>query len=287
MLIELDQVTYTYPCTRQPAIAQLSLQIPAHQRCALIGRNGCGKTTLLRLLNGLYRPQQGQIYWQGTPLRYDRASLQHLRQSVGLVFQDPEHQLVATTVEEDLSYGLYNSGLPTSEIAKRVQQALAHFELTELADSPVAYLSLGQKRRLAIADVMVLHPQLLLLDEPTAYLDPVQVRRLLTLLDRIQAEGTTVMIATHDLELAYHWADWIVVMERGQVILVGEPNTVFGQPQLRGEAGLGVPWSVTVLETVTATLREHETIGQDVPAIAGAIHQIRRRLKAQWQQLLP
>ncbi|WP_448562345.1 energy-coupling factor ABC transporter ATP-binding protein [Trichothermofontia sp.] len=301
MLMELDQVTYTYPCNRGPTITQLSLKIPAHQRCALIGRNGCGKTTLLRLLNGLYRPQQGQIYWQGAPLRYDRDSLHRLRQAVGLVFQDPEHQLVATTVAEDLSYGLCNLGLPLPEIADRVQQALAHFDLSALADMPVAYLSLGQKRRLAIADVMVLRPQLLLLDEPTAYLDPVQIRYLVTLLDQVHADGTTVMIATHNLEFAYHWADWIMVMDHGQIVLTGQPDTVFQHP-LVGER-LGVPWSVTVLDTIAAILGEHngehETMGGDVTAFAPrllggiaphlqqSLDQIKQRLKAQWRQLPP
>lgn len=192
MPIEFEAIQYTYPCRLQPAIADLSLNIPVGKACALIGRNGCGKTTLFRLANGLYRPQRGLIRWHGKPLRYQPAVLRQLRRQVGLVFQDPEQQLVATTVEEDLSYGLCNHDVPVAEIALRVQQALHDFDLVELATTPVNTLSLGQKRRLAIADIAILQPQLLLLDEPLAYLDPPQQRNLCQILARLQAAGTTV-----------------------------------------------------------------------------------------------
>ncbi len=245
MLLEFDQVDYTYPDSSQPVLRNLTLRIPAGKRCALIGQNGCGKTTLFLLANGLYKPQQGVVRWQGTPLEYRRTSLMKLRQAVGLVFQDPEQQLVASTVEEDISYGLCNLGLPPAEITHRVQQALIDFKLTELADKPVHHLSLGQKKRVAIADVMVMRPQLLLLDEPTAYLDPRQTRNLLRLLEGIQSQGTTVFIATHDLDFVYRWADWLMVMDQGQLVLEGTPQAVFAQRQLLAELELGLP---TILE---------------------------------------
>lgn len=245
MLLEFDQVSYTYPNSAQPTLRNLTLGIPKGKRCALIGQNGCGKTTLFLLANGLYKPQKGSVRWQGTALQYDRASLMQLRQSVGLVFQDPEQQLVASTVEEDISYGLCNLGLPPVEISRRVQQALIDFKLTDLADKPVHHLSLGQKKRVAIADVMVMRPQLLLLDEPTAYLDPRQTRNLLRLLEDIQSTGTTVFIATHDLDFVYRWADWLLVMDQGQLVLEGTPQSVFAQRQIMEELELGMP---TVLE---------------------------------------
>jgi len=244
MLLEFEGVSYTYPCQQQPAIADLNLAIAAGQACALVGRNGCGKTTLFRLANGLYRPQCGSIRWQGTVLDYRRSTLRHLRQQVGLVFQDPEQQLVATTVAGDLAYGLYNHRLPETEIAQRVQQALQDFELLDLADRPVNYLSLGQKKRLAIADVMVLQPKLLLLDEPMAYLDPPQRRNLCQLLARIRAAGTTVAIATHDLDFAEAWADWVLVLESGRLAIEGPPDRVFTAPPFL-ELGLGQPLAAT------------------------------------------
>lgn len=243
--LEFENVSYTYTGTDQPAIDNLTLHIPAGQRCALIGQNGCGKTTLFLLANGLYKPQSGTIRWQGRPLRYDRSALLQLRQQVGLVFQDPEQQLVASTVEEDISYGLCNLGLPMAEVAQRVQQALVEFNLIDLANKPVHHLSLGQKKRVSIADVMVLCPQLLLLDEPTAYLDPRQTRNLLKLLENIRSRGTTIVIATHDLDFVYRWADWLMVMDQGKLVIEGTPQFVFAQRQVMEELELGLP---TVLE---------------------------------------
>ncbi|MBW4687354.1 MAG: energy-coupling factor ABC transporter ATP-binding protein [Komarekiella atlantica HA4396-MV6] len=240
-LLEFEQVYYTYPGAKQSALNGLNLRIPAHKRCALIGQNGCGKTTLFLLANGLYKPHKGSVRWQDKPLQYDRQSLMKLRQQVGLVFQDPEQQLVASTVEEDISYGLCNLGLPTGEIKQRVEQALVEFGLIELAQRPVHHLSLGQKKRVSIADVMVLRPQLLLLDEPTAYLDRLHTRNLMATLKKIHAAGTTILMATHDLDLVYRWADWIFVMDQGQLVIEGKPQDVFNQRGVLEDLQLGVP----------------------------------------------
>jgi cobalt/nickel transport system ATP-binding protein len=240
-LLEFEQVYYSYLNADKPALKGLTLRIPAKKKCALIGQNGCGKTTLFLLANGLYKPQKGRINWQGKPLAYDRKYLMKLRQQVGLVFQNPEQQLVASTVEEDISYGLCNLGLPAAEIQQRVEKALGEFGLKELAPKPVHHLSLGQKKRVSIADVMVLQPELLLLDEPTAYLDRLHTRNLIKTLQNIHESGTTICMATHDLDLVYRWADWVFVMNQGQLILEGKPDDVFAQRDLLAELQLGVP----------------------------------------------
>jgi cobalt/nickel transport system ATP-binding protein len=266
MLLAFEQVDYRYPDSPQPALKNLTLQIPAGKRCALIGQNGCGKTTLFLLANGLYKPQRGAIYWQGSPLRYDHASLMDLRQKVGLVFQDPEHQLVASTVEEDLSYGLCNLGLPEVEVRQKVREAIANFNLSDLAARPVHHLSLGQKKRVSLADVMVLQPKLLLLDEPTAYLDQLHTRDLMAKLRQIHAMGTTIVMATHDLNLAYSWADWIFVLDNGQLVLEGTPQAVFAQRDVLDQLHLGVPLVFDVLDQVaealssSAEMREYQVM---------------------------
>jgi cobalt/nickel transport system ATP-binding protein len=251
-ILEFDRTFYSYPCSARSAIHGLNLKVPAGKRCGLIGQNGCGKTTLFLLANGLYQPQQGIIRWEGEPFRYDRKSLMQLRQQIGLVFQNPEHQLVASTVEEDISYGLYNLGLAEPDIARMVQEAIEQFNLTELANQPIHNLSLGQKKRVSIADIMVLKPKLLLLDEPTAYLDPRHTRQLIGLLQQIHATGTTILLASHDLDFIYRWADWVFVMDRGQLILEGTPETVFAQREVLEQLQLGVPLAIELMEQMKA-----------------------------------
>ncbi len=251
-ILEFDRTSYSYPCGSRVAIQDLSLKIPAGKRCGLIGQNGCGKTTLFLLANGLYQPQQGIIRWEGEPFRYDRKYLTQLRQQIGLVFQNPEHQLVASTVEEDISYGLYNLGLPESEIGQKVQQAIEQFNLSELAREPIHNLSLGQKKRVSIADIMVLKPKLLLLDEPTAYLDPRHTRQLIGLLQQIHAAGTTILLASHDLDFIYRWADWVFVMDRGKLILEGTPEAVFAQRDVLEQLQLGVPLAIELIDQIKA-----------------------------------
>ncbi|MBC1241005.1 energy-coupling factor ABC transporter ATP-binding protein [Nostoc sp. 2RC] len=240
-LLEFEQVYYTYSGAQQSALNGVTLKIPSGKKCALIGQNGCGKTTLFLLANGLYKPDSGIVRWRGEPLNYNRNCLGKLRHKVGLVFQDPEQQLVASTVEEDISYGLCNLGLPIPEIQQRVEQALIEFELTTLAERPVHHLSLGQKKRVSIADVMVLQPELLVLDEPTAYLDVKHTRNLIATLKKIYQDGTTLIMATHDLDLVYRWADWVFVMDKGRLMLEGKPQDVFSQRTLLEELELGVP----------------------------------------------
>ena len=240
-LLEFEDIYYTYPGTTQPAIDLLTLRIRRGKRCAVIGQNGCGKTTLFLLANGLYKPQQGSIRYAGKRLKYNRNALIHLRQQVGLVFQNPEQQLIASTVEEDISYGLCNLGLSETAISQRVQQILTQFELISLATKPVHQLSLGQKKRVSLAGVMVLQPTLLLLDEPTAYLDPLHTRQLAQTLDTIHGSGTTILMATHDLEWVYRWADWVFIIDRGKLILEGTPKNVFAQGDFLNQLQLGVP----------------------------------------------
>jgi cobalt/nickel transport system ATP-binding protein len=253
-MLEFRQVSYSYAGSQTPAISNLNLTIPAGKRCAVIGQNGCGKTTLFLLANGLYKPQSGGIYWQGQALRYDRASLTRLRQQIGLVFQDPEQQLVASTVEEDLSYGLCNQGLAPPVVRERVQQAIVDFNLTDLTETPVHNLSLGQKKRVSIADVMVLRPGLLLLDEPTAYLDPLHTRNLMATLKLIEGAGTTVLMATHDLDLVYRWADWVFVVDRGGLVLEGSPQMVFSHRKLLEDLELGAPLMSQLMDEVVRSL---------------------------------
>lgn len=274
-LLEFEDVHYTYPGSERQALAGLTLRIPEGRKSVILGHNGCGKSTLFLHANGIYRPQRGTVRWRGQPIRYERRFLADLRQRIGLVFQDPEQQLVANTVAEDLSYGLCNRKLPPAEIVRRVRLALARFDLADLADTPVHHLSLGQKKRVALAGVMVLRPELLLLDEPTAYLDRLQLGKLMKELDRIAEEGTTVVMATHDLEVAYAWADRIFVMHRGRIALEGTPDEVFSRRGFMTELQLGVPLLFDMWE---ALLRQTHQQGFPFPARPRTIAELKERL---------
>lgn len=253
-LLEFRDVHYTYPGGQQ-ALKGLSMRVPAGKKCALIGHNGCGKSTLFLHANGLLRPQRGSVYWKGSKVNYDHRSLRHLRQKIGLVFQDPEQQLVAATAEEDISFGLYNQGFTDAQIQQQVRRTLEDFGLAELAKRPVHHLSLGQKKRLSLAGVMALQPELLVLDEPTAYLDRLQTDQLMQEIGKIHQAGTTVLMATHDLDLVLAWADWVFVMQQGQLVLQGEPQQVFLQRSLLKDLQLGVPLLIDAWESVPAMIR--------------------------------
>lgn len=263
-LVEFDRVCYTYPGSETPAINGLNLSIKAGQKNAIVGQNGSGKSTLLFLADGLYKVQQGKIRWQTETLNYNPKFLRYWRQRIGLAFQDPEQQLVAGTVREDISYGLCNLGLPRREIEQRLERAIADFGLLELAEKPLHHLSLGQKRRVALAGVMVLKPQLLLLDEPTAYLDRVQTRYLMAELERIHGEGTTILMATHDLNLAFEWSDWIFIIHQGKLAIEGTAEEVFARGEIMEELQLSLPllWEVWEALPRRPQNRVPKTIGE-------------------------
>jgi cobalt/nickel transport system ATP-binding protein len=239
-VLAAQQVDFCYADGTQ-ALRSLSVAFPRGRRTALLGRNGAGKSTLLTLLNGIARPARGAVLCDGQPLRYDRTALRELRRRVGLVFQDPDSQLFAASIREDVSFGPLNLGLSKDEVRQRVAQALAAVGLAELADRPVHALSFGERKRACLAGVLAMEPEVLILDEPTAGLDPPMAAELTTLLDRLHAGGCTLIVATHDVDFAVAWADEICVLHEGTLAFQGA--AVDDQTVCRALAahGLGVP----------------------------------------------
>lgn len=240
-ILTAEDVSFAYPGTNHEALRKLNLRIPAGKKTALCGHNGSGKSTLFLHAVGLHRPSAGRMLWDNTPYAYSPRDLKAMRQRIGIVFQDPEHQLILNTPLEDISYGLRNAGVSEPEIIRRSKQALAVMGLEKLGDTPIHHLSLGQKKRVALAGVLVLEPKLLLLDEPTAYLDRASERRLLEELNRIHENGMTIVMATHDMDLAYAWADWVIVMDQGSYVSEGTPQEVFAEREALHSLGLEQP----------------------------------------------
>jgi cobalt/nickel transport system ATP-binding protein len=215
LLLEVQAVGHVY-ADGSHGLADCSLAIRRGSRNALLGANGSGKTTLLLHLNGLLQPSSGCIRIDGQPLDYSRGGLVALRRRVGLVFQNPDRQLFSANVFEDVSFGPLNLGLDEANVRARVAQALAAVGMTGQAERPVHHLSFGQKKRVCIAGVLAMQPELLLLDEPMAGLDPGMQDDLLRVLGDLAARGISIVLATHDVDFAYRWADDIHLLAAGR-----------------------------------------------------------------------
>ncbi|MFE2143901.1 energy-coupling factor ABC transporter ATP-binding protein [Streptomyces sp. NPDC059456] len=248
-LVELAGAGYAYE--DGPAVLSgVDFAIAPGRALVLLGRNGSGKTTLMRLLSGGLRPGPGALRLDGTAVSYDRAGLTRLRTAVQLVVQDPDDQLFAASVEQDVSFGPLNLGLPAGEVRERVDAALAALDITALRDRPTHLLSYGQRKRAAIAGAVAMAPRVLILDEPTAGLDPDGQERLLDVLAGLRSAGTTVVMATHDVDLAVRWADDAAVLTPSG-IRTGPAQDLLSDPELLASAGLRQAWS----PAVTALLR--------------------------------
>ncbi|MGY1806048.1 energy-coupling factor ABC transporter ATP-binding protein [Blastococcus sp. SYSU D00669] len=222
-----------------------SLTVPAGRRLAVLGANGSGKTTLLRCLSGALKPVSGAVTVDDVPLEHTRRGLRAHRQEVQLVLQDPDDQLFSASVAQDVSFGPVNLGLPEDEVRERVAEALALLAVDALAGRPTHQLSYGERKRVAIAGAVAMRPCVLLLDEPTAGLDPSAVAEALAALTRLQAAGSTVVMSTHDVDLALRWADEVAVVVDRRVVQ-GDPAELLGDDGLLVRARLDRPWALSV-----------------------------------------
>jgi cobalt/nickel transport system ATP-binding protein len=250
-LLVVRGLEYVYP-GGVVALRGLDLSIEPGQKLAILGPNGSGKTTLLLHLNGTCKPTRGEIRLDGQPAGYDHRALNRWRRRVGLVLQEPDDQLFAATVGQDVSFGPLNLGLSEAETAERVREALAALRVSHLADRATHALSFGQKKRVAIAGVLAMRPEILVLDEPTAGLDPHGVTHLLGVLQQLHEADTTLVFSTHDVELAYAWADQVAVFHDGVVLCQGETAAVLGDREVLHRARLRPPLLMEVAEALGA-----------------------------------
>jgi len=260
LILEAQDVEFAYPDGTK-ALKGVSLSIEKGKKIAILGSNGAGKSTLFLHFNGILRPKRGMVRFAGQDVRYNHSSLMELRKKVGIVFQDPDSQLFSASVLQEISFGPLNLGLTEEQVLQRVQQAMAATGITELQDKPTHALSYGQKKRVSIADILAMEPMVIICDEPTARLDPKHTIQVMELLNGISRQGTTVILSTHDVDIAYSWADYIFVMSDGMVVGEGVPERVFQDEGLLRQADLAQPWLVEIYHE----FKQQGWLAKDVP----------------------
>lgn len=260
-IIETKGIVFTYADGTR-ALSDLTLTLPAGKRIAVLGANGSGKTTFFLCLNGILRPQKGEIFFAGEQVRYDKKSLRRLRGRLGIVFQDPEIQLFTANVQQEVAFGPLNLGLAEKEVRRRVQQVLALTGIERLAEKAIHMLSYGQKKQVAIASILAMEPDVLVADEPTAWLDQLHAGKVMELFHSISKQGTTVIISTHDTDLAFSWAEEIILLKEGKLLGKGPPEAVFLEEKLLTAAGLRRPFLLEVF----FLLKEKGCVTNEAPA---------------------
>jgi cobalt/nickel transport system ATP-binding protein len=240
IILEARDIHYRYPRGME-AIRGISFHIRKKEKIALVGPNGAGKSTLLTMFNGMIRPDSGLMLFDNQPILYETASLRILRKRVGFVLQNPDRQIIAPTVYQDVAFGPTNLRYSEHEVRDAVARALRQVGLEGFERRPPHQLSGGEKKLVAIAGVLAMDPDVLVFDEPTSGLDPSGSEDIMELLDELNHDGKTLIISTHDVELAYPWADRAILMLGGKIIQEDIPEIAFGNPESVRAAHLSLP----------------------------------------------
>jgi cobalt/nickel transport system ATP-binding protein len=241
MLFKIENLTHEYS-DGTLAIDDISIAFERGERIALLGTNGSGKTTLLNHLNGILKPTSGKIFFDGKSLQYDAKSLLELRKRVGYVFQDPNDQIFAPTVKQDVAFGPLNLGYSSEKVKAIVAKALETMGISELAEKPPHFLSLGQKKRVALAGVLAMEPEVIIMDEPTSNLDPRATSEILHLLLQLNKEkGITLLLATHDVDMVPLFATKMYILSKGKLVSEGTPRESFSNGDLIRRVNLRSP----------------------------------------------
>jgi cobalt/nickel transport system ATP-binding protein len=246
-ILLVEDLHYAYG-NGKSALDGVSVNIYEGEKIAVIGSNGSGKSTFFLNMNGVFTPEHGKILYKGTLV--NKKNLKELRKNIGIVFQDADNQIIASTVMAEVGFGPINLKLPKEEVYERVEEALAYMNISDFKDRPPHYLSGGEKKRVSIADIIAMKPEIFIFDEPTAALDPLNTQMLEEVLTKIADDGKTMLISTHDVDFAYKWAERVLVFSHGKIIADGTPLEIFKNLELLKQANLKQPTLLEIYESL-------------------------------------
>lgn len=239
-IIEVKNLTYKYPDGTE-ALKGIDLNVKRGEKLAIMGANGSGKSTFFLNLNGIIKRTDGSVVIDGEELEYSRKSLMRARKKIGIVFQNAEDQIFTADIKQEISFGLYNLGVDEEEIKMKVNQVVKDLGIEEFIDKPTHFLSGGQKKRVSIADVVVMEPDLILFDEPAASLDPKYIKVVDDIIEMLNGRGVTIIVATHDVDRAFVWADRVAIFQEGRIVACGDTENVFRNQEVLMENHLNKP----------------------------------------------
>ncbi|HIP17463.1 MAG TPA: ATP-binding cassette domain-containing protein [Methanothermococcus okinawensis] len=266
IILEARDIYYRYPDGTM-ALNGVNFKVKRGEIVALLGPNGAGKSTLFLHFNGILKPYKGEILIKGKSIKYDSKSLLEVRKTVGIVFQDSDDQLFAPTVMEDVAFGPLNLGYSEEETKKIVEESLKSVGMEGYENKPPHHLSGGQKKRVAIAGILAMKPEIMVLDEPTAGLDPLGASNIMELLYDLNRMGITIIISTHDVDLVPIYADRVYVMDKGRILMEGIPKEVFRNVELIRGANLRLPRVAHLIEI----LNKEDNISIDMGYTIGEV----------------
>jgi cobalt/nickel transport system ATP-binding protein len=240
-ILEARNVVYSYSRKGPKVLDNMNISITKGTKTAILGSNGAGKSTLFGVLNALYEPEKGEVRYNGTPLSYRHKSIVKMRSEVSILFQNPNDMMFRPYVGQDVAFGPENLRLPKDEVDKRVEEALLTVGMEEYIKSPIMKLSYGQRKRVTLAGVLAMKPSVLIMDEPTAGLDPQMASEVMEIAEQLHSRGVTVVMSSHDTDLVYSWADEIHVINRGTCVYSGIPEPFYEDRMLVQRSGLLLP----------------------------------------------
>lgn len=250
IILKADNLYFSYDDEQSHSLNGFSLEIRRGKKIAFMGANGSGKSTFFLCCNGIHRPTKGTLFFNGKPVDYSRQGLLQLRSKVGIVFQDPDHQLFSASVYQEISFGILNLDVSEEQAKKEVEQIIQALEITPFRHKPTHALSGGQKKQVSIADILVMHPDIIIFDEPAAALDPKHTKLVHQIIEQLTAQGITVLMSTHDVNYAMEWADEVVLIKDGTVLMHAAPEEIFSNRSALAATNLEQPACLQLFDSL-------------------------------------